>query len=161
MDETGTIIEIKEFPLIHIILRVLLIAWICFAVYNFDKNPVFFGFTIGLSAILFFTISERSITIDKSTLTVMNARWLPFLTTRKKYNIAEIEVIEYEKKEFILIAFILSTLSTFPSHGWKQGYLFIKMSDGTWEKIKAIGPRSKNEALLRQIAEIKSENRPK
>jgi hypothetical protein len=79
------------------IVRVFLIAWTVFAIYQYHLNPNFFAITIGAAIFLFLLISETKIMVRNDYLEVKTKRIIPWLSKTKKYYFTEIKEVIYQE----------------------------------------------------------------
>ena len=130
--ESDIIFESKEFPIIQIVARVLILAWIVFAVFMYSINPIFFGISILSALILFLLISEIKITSTNLYITIKHDNLLPFLSKRKDYYFKDIDEISIDKEKRTLATFALDLVF------YRPGF-FGKMPDNLCIKHKSEG----------------------
>ncbi|MDD5570641.1 MAG: hypothetical protein PHD97_05720 [Bacteroidales bacterium] len=149
------LIEIKGFPLIQHLIRLLCFAWIVFGCFKFYLNPFFFSFTIIISVIIIFVIYEKSIIAKSDLLEICISRWLFIFNKKKKYYYSEMSNLSFVKGSFNVKTFLMSIiLNVFKIYA--ENYIFyskiiIELKDISVEEISTIGNSRQNEELVKIV----------
>jgi hypothetical protein len=155
MKSPELITEIKEYPALQVLLRIMCLAWLAFGGYKFTLNPVFFGISLLVAITAFLLITRMVITVTEDMLIIRHERILPLLSVELVYPLDEIEDIHLDMADLSIVARVPADISLlFPSaRVVRAESLSIKRRGKPWKKFRLVGS---NEQYKELVAIVKS-----
>lgn len=151
------IFRISEFAIIQFLFKILMLAWIVFAIFKMNLNPTFFSLTIIVALFFLSTMTETSFILKPSELIIVKSRWLWILNRSTIIKLTEIKDIEIEKGEFDKVSFLLNLVEYIPGTVKKDNKYIITLADNTIKEYSCVGIERENKNLIDLIKKLKRE----
>jgi hypothetical protein len=110
-------------------IRYFFLAWIAFAVYQFEVNPVFFSVTIAFAVLCVVGISDKIINLKSDRIEIKSKRWFPVFSSEETLLISEIKSVDHYISDPGAVLTVLSALDGVAGIARRTDKIFIEFKD--------------------------------